>query len=790
MKNPNCPERATSISSFWISATILFLLFFSTNLQSQEKYTVSGSVTDATSGEELLGASIWITELGTGGITNEYGFYSLTVPEGTYNLNISYIGYTTMIKELSLSENIRLDVELEPESTSLEEVVVTSDRKDGNIKSPQMSVTSLDVKEIALVPVVFGEQDVIKTIQLLPGIKSNEGGGGFFVRGGSADQNLILLDEAPVYNASHLLGFFSVFNSDAIKDLTVYKGHIPAEFGGRASSVLDIQMNNGNNKKFNASGGIGLISSRLTIENPIVKDKGSFIISGRRTYLDLFLKASNDEDVRNSVLYFYDLNAKANYKFGEKDRVFLSGYFGRDKFGAGDVFGFDWGNTTATLRWNHLFSDRLFSNTTALFSDYNYDVEIAGDEGENNGFDITSGIKDWSLKQDFKYFINPKNSLRFGLNGIYHTFVPGQINPQSNSNINALELQEKYAWEAAAYVSDDMEVSDKLSLNFGLRYSWFAQVGPGDIFTYDEDGDVATTETFDSGEIVETYGGLEPRAGLTYLLSDESSVKASYGRNRQYLHLVSNSTSGTPIDIWIPSSNNVKPQIADQYALGYYRNFKDDAYESSVEVYYKDMFNQVDYRTGAELVFNENVESQLLFGKGWSYGAEFYLKKNIGKLSGWLSYTWSRTEREFEGIDNGDPYPANWDRTHDLALVAIYKLSPKWTLSSSFVYQTGNAITYPVGKYEIDDEIINLYDTRNDNRLPDYHRLDIGATLQLKKNDRFESNLNFSLYNAYGRRNAFIINFQEAENDPNRTEAVRLSLFSFVPSITYNFKFK
>jgi hypothetical protein len=759
-------------------------------LSAQEKYTISGTVTDASSGEELLGASIWVSELEKGGITNEYGFFSITIPEGSYTLNISYIGYSTLVKQVVLVESVVLNEELEPESTSLEEVIITSKQRDSNIKNPQMSATSLEVKEIAMVPVVFGEQDVIKTIQLLPGIKSNEGGGGFFVRGGSADQNLILLDEAPVYNASHLLGFFSVFNSDAIKDLTVYKGHIPAEFGGRASSVLDIQMNNGNNKKFNASGGIGLISSRLTIENPIVKDKGSFIISGRRTYLDLFLKTSKDKDVRNSVLYFYDLNAKANYSFGKKDRVFISGYFGRDKFGVSDDFGFDWGNTTATIRWNHLFNDRLFLNTTGLFSDYNYDVEIGGDEGENNGFNITSAIKDISLKQDFKYYINPLNTLKFGWSGIYHSFIPGEISPQENSNINALELQEKYAWETAAYVSDDIEVSEKVNLNFGLRYSWFAQVGPGDIYTYDEDGDIATTETYDSGEIVDTYSGLEPRAGLTYLLSDEASVKASYGRNRQYLHLVSNSTSGTPIDIWIPSSNNVKPQIADQYALGYYRNFQDNAYESSVEVYYKDMQNQVDYRTGAELVFNENVESQLLFGKGWSYGAEFYLKRNIGKLTGWLSYTWSKTDREFAGIDNGDPYPANWDRTHDISLVGIYKLNPKWTLSASFIYQTGNAITYPVGKYEVDNEIINLYDTRNDNRLPDYHRMDIGATWQLKKNKRFESSLNFSLYNAYGRKNAFSINFQEAENDPSRTEAVRLSLFSFVPSVTYNFKFK
>ncbi|WP_158978505.1 TonB-dependent receptor [Cellulophaga sp. L1A9] len=767
-----------------------FLLIISLKGFSQEKYTISGNVTDAVNGEELIGASVWVSELSKGGITNEYGFYSITIPEGDYTLKISYVGYSTSLKELSLIENFTLDEELVPESTALEEVVVTSDRKDGNVKSTEMGVNSIDMKEIAQVPILFGEKDVLKTIQLLPGIKANEIGGGFYVRGGSADQNLILLDEAPVYNASHLLGLFSVFNSDAIKDLTIYKGHIPAEYGGRASSVLDIQMNNGNNKKFTASGGYGSIASRLTLEAPIVKDKGSFIISGRRTYLDLFLKLSSDKDVRNTVLYFYDLNAKANYQIGKKDRVFISGYFGRDKFGFGNEFGFDWGNATATARWNHLFNDRLFLNTTALFSDYNYNVDIGGDEGENNGFNIISAIKDVSLKQDFKYYINPSNTLKFGWNGIYHTFVPGEIRPDQNSNLNAAILQEKYAWEAAAYISEEKEISEKLNLNLGLRYSWFGQVGPGDIFTYDADGDVVTTENFDDGELVKTYGGLEPRVGLTYLLSDESSFKASYGRNRQYLHLVSNSTSGTPIDLWIPSSNNVKPQIADQYALGYYRNFKDNAFETSAEIYYKDMQNQVDYRTGAELVFNENVESQLLFGKGWSYGAEFYIKKNIGKLTGWLSYTWSKTERKFDGIDNGNPYPASWDRTHDLSLVGIYKLNPKWTFSGTFVYRTGNAVTYPVGKYQIDDEVINLYSTRNADRFPAFHKLDLGATKLIKKTKRWELSATYSLYNAYGRKNAFLIDFQEAENDPTRTEAVKLSLFSFYPAASFNFKFK
>ncbi|HNP18683.1 MAG TPA: TonB-dependent receptor [Fulvivirga sp.] len=769
---------------------LLCFTIVSIHCYGQQKYTISGAISDASNGEELIGASVLIQELSTGGTTNVYGFFSVTIPQGNYTVVISYIGYQSLTKNIVLDKSITLNIELQPESTTLQEVVVLAEREDVNVQSTQMSVNKLSVKEIETIPVIFGEKDVIKTIQLLPGIKSSEGGGGFFVRGGSADQNLILLDEAPVYNASHLLGFFSVFNSDAIKDLTIYKGHIPAEYGGRASSVLDIKMNDGNSKKLNVSGGIGLISSRLTVEAPIVKDKSSFILSGRRTYLDLFLKASSDPDISKSILYFYDLNAKANYKFSDRDRVFISGYFGRDKFGFGDQFGFDWGNTTTTLRWNHLFNDRLFLNSTALFSDYNYKVEIGGDEGENNGFKIISAIQDVSLKEDFEYYISPTNTFKFGATVAHHKFVPGEFNPDANSNFNSIRLQEKFAWEAAAYISDDMELSEKVKLNAGLRYSWFSQVGPGDIFTYDADGDVSSVKNYGSGEMVKTYSGLEPRVGLTYVLNDQSSVKASYGKNRQYLHLVSNSTSGTPIDLWIPSSNNVKPQIADQYALGYFRNFADNKYESSVEVYYKDMQNQVDYKTGAELVFNENVESQLLFGKGRSYGAEFFLKKNVGDFSGWVSYTLSRTEREFEGVDYGKVYPANWDRTHDLSLVGMYKAGPKWTLSASFVYRTGDAVTYPVGKYEVDGKTVNQYDTRNDNRLPAYHRLDLGATKLIKNSPKYESSISFSVYNAYARKNAFAINFQEDPDNPEKTQAVRIALFSILPSITYNFKFK
>ena len=771
--------------------SLLFVLFtVLSSAYGQERFTISGNITDSDNGEGLIGATVLVEELKTGVVTNEYGFYSLTLVKGEYTLAISYVGFETFRKTIVLDQNLRLNQELVSQSRNLQEVVVTSERPDENIRSTSIGVNKLDVREIDVVPVVFGEKDVIKTIQLLPGIKSNEGGGGFFVRGGSADQNLILLDEAPVYNASHLLGFFSVFNSDAIKDLSIYKGHIPAEYGGRASSVLDIRMKDGNSKKLTASGGIGLISSRLAVEAPLVKDKGSFIVSGRRTYADVFLKLSNNEDLSNSILYFYDLNVKANYRLNPNNRIYLSGYFGRDKFGFSDVFGFDWGNTTATLRWNHIFNDKLFLNSTVLFSDYNYQVKISGDEGENNGFRITSAIRDFSIKEDFDYFISPANTMKFGVNVIRHGFMPGAIETDLFSDVNASRLQEKYAWEGAVYVSNDTEFSDRFMANYGLRYSYFAQVGPGDIFTYDENGEIIDVNSYGSGDIVQTYGGLEPRIGLTYVLDEESSIKTSFGRNRQYLHLLSNSTSGTPIDLWIPSSNNVKPQFVDQYAAGYYRNFKDNTFESSVEIYYKDMNNQVDYKTGAELVYNENVESQLLFGKGWSYGAEFFLKKNTGDLTGWISYTWSKTERKFDGVDQGQVYPANQDRRHDLSLVGIYQLSRKWTLSASFVYYTGNAVTFPIGKYQVEGKVVNLYDKRNANRYPDYHRLDLGATLQLKEKENFSSDINFSIYNAYARKNVYSINFREVAADPTRTEAVKLSLFNILPSVTYNFKFK
>lgn len=779
-----------SPSMFKIVILGLIISLCSSQAFSQEKFTISGTLSDVSNGEELIGASIYVKELGNGATTNVYGFFSLTLPAGTYNIDCKYVGYETLSKNIVLEQNVKLDLELKTSNATLDEVIITGKAQDENVTSTQMSVNTIETKELETIPVILGEKDVIKTIQLLPGIKSSEGGGGFFVRGGSSDQNLLLLDEAPVYNASHLLGFFSVFNSDAIKGLTIYKGHIPAEFGGRASSVLDIKMNDGNNKKFNASAGIGLISSKATLEGPIVKDKGSFIVSARRTYLDVFLNLSNNEDIKNSSLFFYDLNAKVNYKLGENNRVYLSGYLGRDKFGFSDVFGFNWGNKTFTTRWNHIFSNKLFLNSTLLFSDYNYEVNINGEEGADNGFKIISAIQDYSIKEDFTYYVNPKNTIKFGVNGIYHKFVPGEIRTEANSATNEILLQEKFALEGAVYISDDIKVSKKVNINTGLRYSYFAQIGPGDIFTYDTDGDVASTENFKKGETVKTYDGLEPRFGVTYILNETSSVKASAGRNQQYLHLVSNSTSGTPIDLWIPSTNNVKPQIADQIALGYFRNFNDNAYESSVEVYYKDMQNQVDYKTGAQLIFNENVESQLLFGDGYSYGTELFVKKKKGDLTGWISYTISKTERKFDDIDFGQAYSTSWDRTHDLSVVGIYKLNKKWTLSSAFVFQTGNAITYPIGKYDIEGQTVFRYGKRNADRLPNYHRLDLGATKQVKSSEKFESSLTFSLYNAYGRKNAFSVAFRDNADDPTQTEAVKTTLFTFVPSITYSIKFK
>lgn len=665
-------------------------------------------------------------------------------------------------------------------------MVVSSEREDRNVSKTEMSVTRIDPKSIETVPVLLGEKDIMKTLQLTPGVKSaGDGNSGFFVRGGGLDQNLILLDEAPVYNASHLLGFFSVFNSDAIKDVTLYKGGIPAQYGGRGSSVVDVTMRDGNSKKFGASGGIGLISSRLTLEAPIVKDKGSFVISGRRSYADLFLKLSSDEKIKETALYFYDLNMKANYKLGEKDRIFLSGYFGRDNFNLAKTFAFGWGNSTATVRWNHLFSDKLFSNTSLIYSNFDYSFSIGADDEK---FGIKSSIRDYNLKQDFSLYQNANNTIKFGFNAIHHTFRPGEIFG-TNESFNDVKIPSKYALETGLYAQNEQKISESFSLQYGLRYSWFDYLGSGTAYYFNENGDKTGEKTYTKGQSIKQYGGLEPRIAANYRLNELSSVKASYNRNRQYMHLLSNSTTSAPTDLWVPSSNNVKPQIIDQYALGYFRNFKENVYEASVEVYYKTLQNQIDYRPNAQLVFNNEVEGQLIYGKGMAFGSEFYLKKNKGRLTGWVSYTLSRSLRKFDEVNIGKLFPARQDRIHDFSVVAMYKLNEKISLSANWVFYTGSAVTFPSGKYEVLGQTIPRYTERNGYRMPNYHRLDLGITWYRKRTETRESSWNFSVFNAYARENAYSITFRQNEQDPSKTEAVQVALFKIVPSITYNFKF-
>lgn len=766
----------------------LILSVFAIAANAQEKFSISGTVKDSATGEDMIGVSVYIKELKSAGIvTNSYGFYSLTVPKGKYTLVAQSVGFNVKTFPLDVNKDIRLNVQLGRTDNTLQEVVVSSRKKNEAVLRPVMGVEKVSMKEIQNVPVIFGEKDVLKTIQLLPGIQSaGDGNSGFYVRGGSADQNLILLDEAPVYNPSHMLGFFSVFNSDAIKDATIYKGTAPSEYGGRLSSVVDLKMNEGNNKRASVSGGIGLISSRLSVEAPIVKDKGSFIISARRTYADLFLKLSKDTTAKNSTLYFYDINAKGNYKLGEKDRIYLSGYFGRDNFNYNKQFGLDWSNATATLRWNHIFNSKLFSNTSLIFSNYNYHILI-----NNNGDDIkiTSAIQDWNFKEDLQWYAGSNHNVKFGINSIAHTFVPGEVTANPKSGINNMELQKKHGWENGAYINDTWTFSDHFNVNYGVRFSSFSLLGPGTFYTYNDDSSIKDSSVYSGTSMVKSYFFAEPRIALSYVINDQHSIKGGYSRNTQNMHLLSTSSTSSPWDVWIPSSNNVKPEIADLFSLGYFRNFKDNQYEFSTELYYKLMQNQIDYKNGADIYGNENVESQLLFGKGRAYGAEFLIKKKSGKLTGWIGYTLAKSERQFAGINKGSWFSARQDRTHDISVVAMYELNKKWTFSADFVYYTGNATTFPSGKYEVDNQVVNYYTERNGYRMPAYHRLDLGATYIVKKTATKESSWTFSLYNAYGRENAYTINFKTNPDDPTKTEAVQVALFKFIPSVTYNFKF-
>ena len=769
----------------------IFLLFciltFTKSTYAQDTYTINGIVTDSLSGESLIGVTLkFSSKTQSGSSTNGYGFFSYKLNPGDYTVTVSYIGYRTIIRAVTVDSDRRLNFSLVPDN-SLDEVVITSERRDDNVVSAKMGIAKINLNEIRNVPVLFGERDILKTLQLLPGIKSaGEGNSGFYVRGGSTDQNLILLDEAPVYNASHLLGFFSTFNSDAIKDITVYKGGMPAQYGGRLSSVLDIRMNDGNKKEYTAEGGIGLISSRLKIEGPILKDKSSFMVSGRRTYADAFLALAKDTSIRDNTLYFYDLNAKANFQLDDKNTIYLSGYFGRDELGLNETFGFGWGNATATMRWNHLYSNRLFSNTSLIYSNYNYIIENFIQE---NNFKVSSSIRDLNLKQDFQLALTNNHNLRFGLDYIRHTIAPGSITSKDSSSVNEDTIERRKGNEIATYISDEWAINEKINIVYGIRGSAFVLTGPGTFNTYNKEGRISSSKIHSSGELVKSYFRVEPRLSASYLLNTYSSIKASYTRNTQNLHLMSNSTAGSPTDLYIMSSNNVKPEIADQSGLGYFRNFNQNKYEFSAEIYFKKMQNQIEYRSGTDLRGNKNVEADLLFGEGRAFGIELFMKKRFGKLNGWLGYTLSRTQRRFDDIDKGNWFFAKQDRTHDISVVGIYKASPRWTLSSTFVYNTGNAVTFPSGKYQLNNQTYFYYSARNSDRMPDYHRLDLAATLEARSGNKLKSSWSFGFYNVYNRKNAFSIDFQDDPDDKTKTQAIQTTLFGIIPSVTWNFKF-
>ncbi len=750
----------------------------------QQRFTLSGYLRDQSSGEALIFANIYLEGMKSGVTTNEYGFYSITLPEGKYNFVFSYIGYQTINQDIILNKDIFQNFLLAPHDTKLAEITVIGQPKRDKITQNEIGSIRLNIRDLSEIPILFGEQDILKSIQLMPGVSPvGEGNAGFYVRGGNADQNLILLDDAPVFNPSHLLGFFSVFNSDAIHDVKLYKGNVPARYGGRASSVMDIRMKEGNMKDYNFSAGIGVISSRLLAEGPITKDKSSFMVSGRRTYADLFLPLSNNETIKDNKLYFYDLNLKTNLIVNRNNQLFLSGYFGRDVLQSKD-FGFNWGNKAGSLRWNHLFSPSIFANTTIVINDYDYKTQ-----GDIDGkFTLQAGIKDLSIKQDYSLSLYNHHTLLFGFNSVLHHFKPGEVLSKSNA-IKNFRISEKTGWENAVYTFWESQIKDQLKIGAGVRVSTFSRIGPGTENRYDSNGITINSKTYASGELYRNYIALEPRVNVTWLLSPESSLKAGYNRMSQYIHLLSNSSAGTPVDYWLPSSSNIKPQLISQFSAGYFKTCQSIGIDFSVETYYKDMKNQIDYKNNADVFLNENAEAELLFGKGRSYGLEFLCKKEIGVFTGWVSYTLSRTEKRFDEINNGSWYPARQDRTHDLSIVANFRASRKMTLSATWVYYTGNAITFPSGKYEMEGNIVNYYSSRNGYRMPSYHRLDVGATLLLKERPRFRSELNFGIFNAYGRKNAYAILFRTNKDNPSQTETVKLYLFSIIPSITWNFRF-
>ncbi|MGF6847973.1 hypothetical protein QFZ51_003208 [Chitinophaga sp. W3I9] len=783
--------------------TLLFIVI-SFGAYSQQKVTLSGTVTMKTNTETIIGASVFIPEAKASAVTNAYGFYSITLPKGAYTIVISCIGFENIEEHISLTENTRANFSMLEKSRTLNEVVIKDRSSTNNIRNPEMSVNKLSISTIKKMPAVMGEVDILKAILQLPGVSiAQEGATGFNVRGGSVDGNLILLDEAVVYNTSHLFGFFSVFNADVIKDLKLYKGGIPANFGGRTSSVLDIYQKEGNNQEYHVTGGIGAISSRLLAEGPIVKGKSSFVVAGRTSYAQLFMKLADNP---NSVS-FYDLNAKLNYNINDNNRIFLSGYFGKDKMDFSNFFSNNYGNSFFNLRWNHIFSDKLFSNASIIYSKYDYGLKI-----KYVGIDWASDIRNYNLKYNFNHRLSDKLVLNYGINSIYYQFNPGTIKPMdAKSSINADQLEKKYAWENALYISAEQKLTDKISLNYGLRYSNFMRLGEQNVNNYAnnqavvfnpglqiyEEGTPTSITHYNKNEKIVGFGNLEPRLAVSFAINDDQSIKASYNRMSQYIHLISNTASVSPLDIWAPGDQFLKPEILDQVALGYFRNFNNGKYSLETEAFYKKIKNKADYIDGAELIAQKAIEQVLLNGEGRAYGLEVMLKKNTGKLTGWLSYTLSKAEQRTPGrnagepgINNGEWYRANYDKTHNFSLTGAYQLTKKWSFGGIFTYQTGKAATYPIGKYEYQGITIGNYGERNANSLPAYHHLDLSATYTPKPDSkkRWKGEWVFSIYNVYSRGNAASIMFEQ-NRETGLSEAKRISIFGIIPGVTYNFKF-
>lgn len=777
---------------------LIFLTGYATAARAQERVTLNGYIRDIANGEELIGVTVYIPGVKSGTTSNSYGFYSLTVPPGNYQVQFSYVGFRTLTLEVELREDMTRNIELETEATYIQEVVVEDERIDANVVDVQMSRNTLDMNQVRKLPALFGEVDIIKNIQMLPGvISAGEGTSSFFVRGGSADQNLILIDEAPVYDPSHLFGLFSVFNADVIKESELYKGGIPARFGGRLSSILEVRTKDGNNKEFHGTGGIGTMASRIMLEGPIKKDKSSFIVSARRSYADLFLRAANEDN----LVYFFDINAKVNWRHNNNNRFFAAVYAGRDDLSFSDDFGFGWGNATATFRWNHLFNDRLFSNTSLIASNFDYALEVF-DAAE--GLKWTSNLQEVSLKNDLSYFIDLNNELSFGYHITGRRFSPGKIAPNSPGSIfTTVELQKLYALDHALYVSNQQRLGERLTLDYGVRLSIFQQVGKSDVYQYEDprdNVDIVRTDTlhFGAWENIKTYVNFEPRAGLRYILKPGQSLKASYNRMVQNTHLIASGTVPVPFNTWNPSGYYLKPQVADQFAAGYFRNFSDNVYELSVEAYYKSMRNVTDFADNAQLFFNEDLSTEFRQGKSSSYGVELMLQKTSGRLSGMFAYTWSRTVREIDGVNLGNEFFANYDRRHVLNINASYELNQRWTFGASFNYGAGRPITLPAGKYEYSDYNPDVITERNGYRLAAYNRLDLSATLKTRpRPDRkWSGEWVFSIFNVYNQQNPFTIYTRTKQDDDGNVigdgtekEARLVYLFPILPSVTYNFRF-